>query len=208
MATVAPKTRSMGLGWTMGPLVIGFIDLGFGLAGHDPGIGYGYIGTAIMSSLAIYAAAALLMLSLNQDEWDASTFRGGMARGCWFIAWMWYVVHVIHAMHWAHHWSHAAAVEHTRERSGFGEGIYVSHLFTLLWTLDVFWWTLWPASYARRSPWFDRALHTFMAFMIFCGTVVYETGFIRWAGAVMFAVLGGALAYHLRNRWRLRNSTC
>jgi hypothetical protein len=31
-----------------------------------------------------------------------------------------------------------------------------------------------------------------MAFIIFNGTVVYETGMIRWAGLAMFGLLGTA----------------
>jgi hypothetical protein len=103
-------------------------------------------------------------------------------------------------MKFAHHWSHAHAVQHTQERSGFGEGIYVSHFFSLVWTLDVLWWWLAPAGYARRSPWLDRPLHAFMAFIIFNGTVVFESGLIRWAGAGMFAVLGGAFVWRATAR--------
>ena len=36
-------------------------------------------------------------------------------------------------------------------------------------------------------------LHGFMAFMVFNATVVYETGSIRWAGAVGFVVLGALI---------------
>ena len=94
------------------------------------------------------------------------------------------------AFHFYHHWSHAAAVRHVHERSGFGEGIYVSHAFTLLWTLDVAFWWLPAMSYAVRSPWIDWSLHGFMAFIVFNSTVVYEQGFIRWAGVILFVVLG------------------
>jgi hypothetical protein len=146
-------------------------------------------------SLLYYAAAAVLMTRLRPDEWDAASVRGKVARDAWSLAWLAYVVHVMFAMKFAHHWSHADAVRHTQERSGFGEGIYVSHFFTLLWTLDVLWWWLRPASYARRSPWIDRLLHAFMAFVIFNGTVVFESGLIRWAGVVMFVVLGGAFVW-------------
>src|SRR5260370_12959445 len=94
------------------------------------------------------------------------------------------------AFHYCHHWSHDAAVGHVRDVSGFGQGIYVSHAFSLFWTLDVAYWWLQPRGYALRSPWFGRLLHGFMAFMVFNSTVVYEQGFIRWAGVVLFAVLG------------------
>jgi Ca2+/Na+ antiporter len=148
-------------------------------------------------SLLYYAVATLLMLWLRPAEWDASSERGGLARWAWSLALVAYVVHVLLAIKYAHHWSHADAIRHTQERSGFGAGIYVSHFFTVVWTLDVGWWWLRPTDYARRSPWFGWVLHAFMAFIVFCGMVVYETGFIRWAGVVMFVFLGGALAYRV-----------
>jgi hypothetical protein len=141
-------------------------------------------------SLAYYAAAAALMLRLGGDDWAAATARGRLARACWTLAWAAYLVHLGMAFHYYHHWSHADAVRHTYERSGFGEGIYVSHLFTLAWTLDVVFWWLRPARYAARPAWVGRLLHGFMAFIIFNGTVVYETGFIRYAGALLFSALG------------------
>jgi hypothetical protein len=53
----------------------------------------------------------------------------------------------------------------------------------------VAWWWLRPDAYAGRPAWIGRVLHGFMAFIVFNGTIVYETGPIRWAGAVMFALL-------------------
>ena len=94
-----------------------------------------------------------------------------------------------------HHGSHAEAVEHVRQASGIGEGIFVSHLFTLLWTRRCRLVAAAAGRYAARSPWFDRLLHAFMLFLWFNGTVVYETGPIRWAGLVFFAELAGMAVY-------------
>jgi hypothetical protein len=146
------------------------------------------IRATIRVALLFYALAAALMLRLRRPEW-AATGRGQLARWCWTLAWVAYLVHLAMAFHHYHHWSHADAVKHTRDVSGVGEGIYVSHLFTLLWTLDVAFWWLSPGSYAARPAWLDVALHSFMAFVIFNGTVVYESGMIRWAGLGMFTVL-------------------
>src|SRR5262249_54223883 len=107
--------------------------------------------------------------------------------------WTWgvvcFLVHLAMAFHYYHHWSHANAFEHTREVSGNGEGIYLSYLFTWLWVCDAVWWWCWPRQFAGRSAWIDRGLHAFMLFIVFNGMVVFETGTIRWAGLVMFAVL-------------------
>jgi hypothetical protein len=140
-------------------------------------------------SLLFWAAALMLMLTLSPSEWAAEG-RGRLARCCWSLAWLAYLVHLGVAFHYYHHWSHAAAVRHVRDVSGFGEGIYASHAFTVLWTLDVAYWWLRPQAYAKRSLWVGRVLHGFMAFMVFNATVVYEQGFIRWAGLALFTLLG------------------
>jgi hypothetical protein len=156
-------------------------------ASPDPGDDW--TRNTVRVALAFYAAAAGLMLVLRPAEWDGSG-RGDLARCCWSLAWAAYVIHVGTAFHFYHHWSHADAVRHTEDVSAFGPGIYVSHLFTLLWTCDVAWWWLWPRAYATRPAWIGRTLHGFMALIVFNGTVVYESGAIRWAGAAMFVALG------------------
>jgi len=150
-------------------------------------------------SLACYGTAAALMLRLRPGDWAARSGRGALARWCWTLAWATYLIHVSMAFHYYHHWSHAAAVAHTRQVSGVGEGIYASHLFTLAWTADVAFWWWRPRSYARRAPWVGGLLHGFMVFIIFNATVVYETGFIRWAGGLLLATLA---VLWLRRRWQ------
>jgi len=151
-------------------------------------------------ALSWYAAAAGLMLFFQPGDYRAQSTRGRLARWCWTWGWVAYIVHLSMAFHWMHGWSHARAIEHVRAVAGWGDGIYFSHLFTLVWTADVTWWWVNPPSYASRSPWIDRALHAFMLFMIFNGTIVYEQGFIRWAGFVLFTGLSilAMLAYRGR----------
>jgi hypothetical protein len=151
-------------------------------------------------ALLYYAAALTLMLRLQRREWLARSRRGQLARWCWTLSWAAFVIHLAMAFHHYHHWSHADAVRHTQEVSGFGEGIYISHLFALAWTADVAAWWLRPLWYARRSPWVGRALHGFMLFMVFNATIVYETGFIRWAGVALFAWLAAVALFTLRAR--------
>jgi hypothetical protein len=150
-------------------------------------------------ALVYYALAVGLMLRLAPSERPASSGRGRLARWCWTLAWATYLIHLGMAFHHYHHWSHSDAVAHTEEVSGFGPGIWFSHLFTLVWTVDVAWWWLLPARHAERSPWWDRLLHGYMAFIIFNATVVYEDGPIRWAGLALFAVLAMLVA----SRWLL-----
>jgi hypothetical protein len=153
-------------------------------------------------ALVYYAAAAGLMLRLRPGEW-AGAGRGALARACWTLGWATYLVHLGMAFHYYHHWSHADAVARTAEVSGLGPGIYVSHLFTLAWTADVASWWLRPARYAVRPRWVVVLLHGFLAFVVFCGTVVYEQGPTRYAGLLLFAALGLAWwwAGPGRGRW-------
>jgi hypothetical protein len=155
----------------------------------------------IRLALLYYAAALTLMLRLRPHEWLGKGGWGRLARWCWTLAWAAFVVHLAMAFQHVHHWSHEAAVRHTAEVSGFGEGVYVSDLFALVWTADVAAWWLRPAWYARRSPWFSRILHSFMLFIVFNATIVFETGLIRWAGVALFVWL--ALVWMV-SRLRLR----
>jgi hypothetical protein len=151
-------------------------------------------------ALVYYAAAVTLMMCLGPAEWLAVAGWGRIARWCWTLSWASFLVHLGMAFHYYHHWSHADAVAHTEEVSGFGPGIWFSHLFTLLWTADVAYWWLWSQRYAVRSPWIDRLLHGYLAFIVFNATVVYEEGGIRWAGVLLFAEL--ALGFWFRWKWQ------
>jgi hypothetical protein len=93
------------------------------------------------------------------------------------------------AFHYYHQWSHAHAFEHTRQVAGAGESLYVSYLFTGLWSADVAAWWLRPGRYSARPRVIDRALHGFMLFVVFNSMVVFESGPVRWLGVVMFAFL-------------------
>ncbi len=173
----------------------------------SPTLGDDLVRGTIRLALAYYAVAATLLLLLRPTEWSADAGRGRLARWCWTLGWATYLVHLGMAFHHYHAWSHTAAVEHTRQVSGVGEGIYASHLFTLLWTADVVYWWLCPGRYAQRSPWIGRTLHGYMAFLIFNATVVYETGLIRWFGLALFTELAVVGFYRLRKpQWREQGS--
>ena len=144
---------------------------------------------SVRLALLYYTIAACFMLTMRPSDWWPVSLRGRLARVFWCAAYAAYLIHLAMAFHYYHHWSHADAVDHTREVSGVGEGIYVSHLFTLLWGADVAYWLVMPAGYATRTAWIGRTLHAFMIFIIFNGTVVYETGFIRWAGVALVTLL-------------------
>jgi hypothetical protein len=165
---------------------------------------------AILSVLAfavLIAAAFAMPAESRDDAWTRNTVRvslvfyflaegaalagwvPALVRVWWTLGWLGYAIHLWVAFQVYHHGSHAEAVEHVREAAGIGSGIFVSHFFTLVWTLDVAARWLTPGWRAQWPPWAFRLLHGFMAFIVFCATVVYETGLIRWAGLAMFVAL-------------------
>jgi hypothetical protein len=146
----------------------------------------------IRLALLAYCLAIGLMLA-NERRWSLHL---------WTAGWLIYVVHVLLAFHHIHHYSHDAAMRHVEARSGFGPGIFASHLFTLLWTIDVL--RRW-----RNADWptWSKWVHGYMGFIVFNATVVYETGPIRWFGVAWFAALMGWIVWRwLRpRRGRMRN---
>ena len=129
-----------------------------------------------------------------------ATGRTPVTRAWWTVACVSFVVHVAVAFDRYHGWSHANAFAHVEATAGFGPGIFVSYLFTMLWVADAASWWLAPTAYATRATWKEVALHGFFAFVMFNGTVVYEPGFIRWAGLAVFAGLGVMVIANGRSR--------
>jgi hypothetical protein len=181
-----------------GPLGWRFVALGVGLLASAIGLtvvfavdmGDLLTRNTVRLALGWYALALCLMMRLDADDWSAETTTGKLARWCWTWALVTFLVHLMMAFHFYHHWSHADAFERTRRIAGAGEGIYASYLFTWLWLADVIVWWAWPERYASRPAWVDRGLHVFMLFIVFNSMIVFETGPIRWAGFALFAVLG------------------
>jgi hypothetical protein len=111
-----------------------------------------------------------------------------------------YVAHVAAAFAFHHRWSHDAAYHETARQTAelfgvhWGGGLYFNYAFTLVWLGDV-WWMWWNrASYAARPRWTSALIHGFMAFMFFNATVVFPSGWVRWAGAVLALLLLAAHA--------------
>jgi hypothetical protein len=167
------------------------------------------VGLALLGILVLAAAFCSPLLAPDADAADMVTrqtarvfvlFWGLAAAGlllghldfgraAWTVGCATFLIHVVTAFKVVHGWSHANAFEHVETVSGFGPGIFVSYAFALLWTTDAVWCWTDRRSYHSRPVWLDRLLHSCVAFVIFNGTVVYETGFVRWAGAILFGLL-------------------
>ena len=139
-------------------------------------------------ALLLYAATLALRL--------AAPTRRGAARLLWTAGCLLFLAHVAAAFHFFHGWSHADAYAETalqtRAMTGtdWGGGLYLNYLFAFAWAADVLWsWWGGTERYARRPLWVDGALHAFMSFMAFNGTVVFEQGAVRWAGVACTLVL-------------------
>ena len=64
----------------------------------------------------------------------------------------------------------------------WGGGLYVNYALTAFWVADVcYWWGRGLEAY-RRRPWpLVIAWHAFLLFIVFNATVVFASGFVRWA---------------------------
>lgn len=156
------------------------------------GLGEALTRNTVRVTLFWYGWSLLLMMRMRQADWRVETTMGQVARWCWTWGILSFLVHLGMAFHFYDNWSHAQAFERTRQVSGVGEGLYVSYVFTLGWLADALWWWLAPVSYAERPRWIGSVWHGFMALIFFNGTVVFETGPIRWIGLTMLVFLVGA----------------
>jgi hypothetical protein len=113
----------------------------------------------------------------------------------WTLGCVVFLLHVVAAFQFVHHWSHTAAAESTArqtfEATGArsGSGIYLNYLFTVVWAMDVAWWWLAPTSYAARPKTVTWMIRGFLLFMVFNAVVVFGHGATRWLGAAACAAL-------------------
>lgn len=109
-----------------------------------------------------------------------------VARAAWTAGCILYLAHVVCAFHFYHHWSHAAAWQHTAERTSelsgwkWGGGIYFNYAFTLVWLADTLRW--WLVGGRPMPRWLAVVTQAFLWFMVFNATVVFGHGAIRWFG--------------------------
>jgi hypothetical protein len=149
-------------------------------------------------AMAWWFLAAFVRLLAARMEPDLRTGLEGSAR--WFstVGLATFLVHLAVSFHLGHAWSHGSAVERVRETGGFGEGIFVSHLFTVVWAVEVVW--SWAAfeRYLTRPLWATGAVYGFLAFVVLNATVVFAAGWPRWVSLLVFVALAFALAWTRR----------
>lgn len=154
--------------------------------------------TVWLALLGYCAGASALLLARGRPRRPSGARLRRLARGAWTFGCAWFLAHVACAFSYHHGWSHAAAYAETARQTGevmglsFGAGVFVSYAFTLAWAADVLWWWLGRESYERRPRSLGVALHALFFFIVFNGTVVFETGAARWLGVFISAALCAA----------------
>ena len=146
-------------------------------------------GTAWLA-MAGYFLGAFLILQTHGARPRFPATLWVWAIGCDFYFW-----HVIAAFHFAHDWSHAAAVQSVNERAldftgqSAPYGIWFNYVFLAAWIIDAAW--LWSdeESYLRRRRALNWGLHGFLLFMVINGAIVFAPDYVRWPSIVALAVL-------------------
>ena len=162
--------------------------------------------------LALLCYTAATVISLLRPPAQRRTL---IVRPLWTAGALLFIAHVAAAFHYRHHWSHAAAVRSTAAQTeeligiAFGEGLWFSYLFVLLWTADAAWSWIDSDSWQKRRPAVTRALHLWLFFIAFNGAVVFESGPTRPAGVfVTIVVLVLAVRRLTRRQQELRSTAC
>lgn len=151
-------------------------------------------------ALVCYVAYVAQRLTVPRQA-RRSDSRFAAARAIWTLGCGLFLVHVACAFHYYHGWSHSAAWEKTASETDkllgirFGDGIYFSYAFTLLWLLDVAAMWLWPRADGALRPF----VHAYLFFIAFNGAIVFEAGPIRWAGIAACLLLAGLAGWATYN---------
>ena len=130
----------------------------------------------------------------------------------WTAGSLLFIVHVAAAFHFVHRWSHQAAIQSTAIETqqllgiAFGEGLWFSYLFVLLWLLDATWWWVLPDGYRQRPRWLHLALHGYLLFIAFNGAVIFEAGPTRLVGLLLTPILLLLIAARIRRSRQPRQS--
>lgn len=161
-----------------------------------------------LACLVAYFAGQLLHAG-GSSQTPAEGRRFGwraISRWIWTLGCVLFIAHVVCAFQFTHHWSHSHAWEHTAKETqrmmgfSFGDGIYFSYFFLLLWVADVA--CLWLVF--SRPRWLIAAAYWFMFFIAFNGAIVFEDGPTRPVGLVVMLLLMPVVAIFVaRNAGRL-----
>ncbi|HWG42853.1 MAG TPA: hypothetical protein VN688_08720 [Gemmataceae bacterium] len=146
----------------------------------------------LLTRWTVRLALALYVLGLVL-RWSAGgrrSWRAG-ARLAWTGGCLAFLLHVVCAFAFYHHWSHANAYAATARGTAAvvgwdsGAGLYVNYAFGLVWLADVAWWWRGLENYEARPRVIEWTVQGFLAFIAFNATVVFAEGRIRWISLVV-----------------------
>jgi hypothetical protein len=144
----------------------------------------------LLTRWTVRIAIAFYVISLvSRGSWPKGS-RLAWTGGCAF-----YLLHVVCAFEYYHHWSQAAAYAATAKQTAevvgidWGGGLYVNYAFTLVWLADVGWWWVDAERYCNRPRWIEWLVQGFLGFIVFNATVVFASGFSRWLGIAACGLL-------------------
>lgn len=149
--------------------------------------------TAWTIRISLLAYFAALLCRLTGDAVATCRFT---ARLLWTAGCLCLLIHVACAFHFYHDWSHGRAFARTaadtKQQIGWsiGAGVYFNYIMIAVWSVDVAWWWIGPASYAGRPAIVSALLQGYLFFIAFNGAVVFETGSLRWIGTAATVILG------------------
>ncbi len=147
--------------------------------------------------LALLLLALAVIARLRGVGRSGSREDGGWkgVRMIWVTGCLLALMHVFAVFGYLLHWSHQAAIDDTAHRTrqmigiSFGGGVYFNYAFLLVWSGDAAWWCGWPDRYLRRSRLWDLLVIGYLWFIAFNATVVFESGMMRWLGALATLVM-------------------
>jgi hypothetical protein len=139
--------------------------------------------------VGLWLLASAGMLLLKPRDWEMLTMRTKLVRLGWSLGFIVQLIHVVIAFGLIHSWSHEAAMKHVEKVGGFGEGIFVNYLFSMIWLMDVIWWWASPTGYPQRPRWIGCCVHGFMAFITFNATVVFGPHDAKISDLLAFGII-------------------
>jgi len=148
-------------------------------------------------ALALYLLALVFRLCASHERTARLLWTGGCLA---------FLIHMMCAFHFFHHWSHADAYEVTARQTAevtgmdWGGGLYFNYVFALVWVGDACWWWYNARSYSTRPRAAEWTIQSFLGFMAFNATVIFGRGAIQWAGWFACVILAVTSAYALYRR--------
>jgi hypothetical protein len=130
----------------------------------------------------LYVLALALRLSARDRPWLVC------ARLFWTVGCFAFLLHVVCAFQFYHHWSHSVAYETTANQTAdvvglhWGGGLYANYAFALVWLVDVAWWWRGLERYEARPRYVEWTIQGFLGFMMFNATIVFGRAVARWLG--------------------------